>query len=180
MNIKFFLFVLLGSSAMQSYGKTNLQPGTKAPNFFLQDETKTWRSLEEFKGKKIIVYFYPKDNTPGCTEQACLLRDDYSIFAKHNIQILGINFDSPEKHASFKQKYHLPFPLLSDSTGQVAHAYGADHGFFGYFFPNRKTFLIDEQSIIIEILHKVDISAHVTDILKMFNIQQQHSVYAAK
>ncbi|MDR3549901.1 MAG: peroxiredoxin [Candidatus Babeliales bacterium] len=148
----------------------DLKIGSSAPIFALLDETGTPRSLSDFKGKKVVLYFYPKDETPGCTSQACSLRDAYELYAKHNIAILGISYDSPESHAHFKEKFHLPFPLLSDSKHHVAHLYGADQHALGNLYPSRKTILINEQGVIIHIINDVSIDTHVDDVLKGFNI----------
>ncbi len=144
--------------------------GQQAPDFKLNDETGIARSLSEFKGKKIVIYFYPKDNTPGCTKEACGLRDAYQMYNSNNIVILGINYDSPESHKQFKEEHKLPFVLLSDSDREVARSYGAYQGIINMLFPQRMTFLIDEQGKVIHIFENVDISTHAQDILKAFGI----------
>jgi Peroxiredoxin len=136
----------------------------------LPDETGVLRSLEEFKGKKVVLYFYPKDATPGCTQEACSLRDAYAVYAQHGIVILGVSYDSPKSHAKFKAEHHLPFTLLSDEKRKVAHAYGADKHFFGRFIPQRKTFLIDEQGNIVAVMDDVKVDTHAQDILKAFGL----------
>lgn len=163
---------------LRAYTKRiRLQKDTKAPEFTLQDETGAWRSLSEFRGKNIVLFFYPHDDTPGCTAQACSFRDKASVYAEHNIVVLGINFDSPQSHAAFKEKYHLPFILLSDSTGQVAKAYGAKSGipFVNNFFPNRVTFLIDTKGNIIKMLQNIDVSTYADEVLKEFNIKSSRA-----
>ncbi|MCX5922861.1 MAG: peroxiredoxin [Candidatus Dependentiae bacterium] len=150
--------------------KPSLKSGNAAPSFALPDETGTMRSLTEFRGKKVVLYFYPKDETPGCTQEACDLRDAYAIYKEHNITILGISYDSPASHTEFKAKYHLPFSLLSDTTHTVAHAYGADQHTMGHFFPKRMTILIDEQGNIVHTIEDVSVKDHVNDILKAFGI----------
>lgn len=143
--------------------------GKLAPSFSLKDETGTLRTLEEFKGKKVVLYFYPKDQTPGCTKEACSLRDSYADFAQHNIVILGISFDSPKSHMKFKEKYHLPFSLLSDSNKKVAKAYGATSWLF--FVPKRKTFLIDENGMIVSEINDIDVTQHADQVLQAFGIK---------
>lgn len=96
-----------------------------APGFTLADETGTQRSLSDYAGKAVVLYFYPKDDTPGCTTEACAFRDDYHVYDEAGVVILGVSPDSPQSHTKFKEKYHLPFPLLADEDHQVAEAYGA-------------------------------------------------------
>ena len=102
-----------------------LSVGNQAPDFSLQDQDNKTRTLHEFKGQYVVLYFYPKDNTPGCTKQACQLRDNFGEFKKQNIVVLGINYDSPSTHKEFAQQHNLPFTLLSDTNKKVAKQYGA-------------------------------------------------------
>ncbi len=150
---------------------TKLSSGSKAPSFRLQDETGKWRTLEEFRGKRVVLYFYPHDNTPACTAQACSFRDRAYLYARHNIVILGINFDSPKSHAKFKAEHHLTFTILTDD-GSAARAYGARSGIplINNFFPTRMTFLIDAEGNIVKSLKDIDASAHADDVLKEFGI----------
>lgn len=174
MNILFILLILgfLGITywyihkIFKGQPMKHIQIGQKAPSFALPDETNTIRTLEEFKGKKIVLYFYPKDATPGCTTQACGLRDSYEDFQKHDIVVIGISYDSPESHKAFKQKEHLPFILLSDSKREVAHAYGTDQHLMGSMYPQRTTFLIDQNGIITHIFEKVTPKTHAKETLK--------------
>lgn len=149
-----------------------LTHGVKAPDFILQDETGAWRSLVEFRGKNVVLFFYPHDNTPGCTAQACSFRDTIGAYAEHNIVVLGINFDSPASHAAFKKKHHLPFILLSDTDGAVAKAYGARSNIplINNFFPARVTFLIDTNGTIIKMMHDIDVATYANEVLKEFHI----------
>lgn len=142
--------------------------GSKAPQFTLYDENKKQRSLSDFLGKKVVLYFYPKDDTPGCTKEACSFRDSAQEYIEHNIIVLGISYDSPESHKKFKEKYHLPFILLSDTDRNVAQAYGAYKHFWHYFAPKRITFLIDEKGVIINVLKDIDVSTHAQDILQHY------------
>jgi len=144
--------------------------GQMAPKFNLPDETGKMRSLDEFKGKKVVLYFYPKDETSGCTAQACQLRDNYDIYKQNNIVILGVSYDSPESHTKFKANQNLRFTLLSDVKKEVAHMYGADK-IIGNFVPQRKTFLINEQGKIVYTIENVDIATHSSEILKAFGIK---------
>jgi len=144
-----------------------LSPGIQAPDFALSDETGTIRKLSDFAGKKLVLYFYPKDATPGCTKEACSLRDSYALFREQEIEIVGISYDSPESHARFKEKYHLPFALLSDSTRETAKAYGAYKSIKNYLFPERITFIINEAGTITDILENIDVTNHGEEILAL-------------
>lgn len=143
--------------------------GQKAPDFTLPDENGDMRSLSEFRGKKVVLYFYPKDDTPGCTKEACSFRDNYDLFAKNGIVVIGISYDSPESHKKFKEKYHLPFILLSDKNKKIAKLYNANKGFTGRMFANRKTYLIDENGVIIHEFKKVNVTQHAREVLDIFN-----------
>ena len=101
-----------------------LQAGAEAPDFELLDETETLRKLTDYRGKPIVLYFYPKDDTPGCTKEACNFRDDYSAYEEAGVEILGVSPDTPKSHTKFKQKFGLPFPLLADTDKEVVNAYG--------------------------------------------------------
>ena len=101
-----------------------IQANIPAPDFTLEDETGTPRKLSDFQGKPVVLYFYPKDDTPGCTKEACAFRDDYSEYEKAGVTILGVSPDSPNKHAQFKKKYNLPFTLLADLDHKVCDLYG--------------------------------------------------------
>ncbi len=146
----------------------NVKVGDAAPVFTLPDETGTPRSLTEFKGKKIVLYFYPKDGTPGCTKEACGLRDSFDQFKQHDIVVIGVSYDSPESHKNFKEQERLPFILLSDTKHEVAHKYGTDQHALGNLYALRKSFLINEQGIIIFILDNVTPETHAKDVLKSF------------
>jgi thioredoxin-dependent peroxiredoxin len=150
-----------------------IQAGTLAPDFTLQDENETPRSLSDYRGKPVILYFYPKDDTPGCTKEACSFRDDYSAYEQANVEILGVSPDSPKSHAKFKQKYQLPFGLLADEGHQVADLYGVwgPKKFMGKSYEGvlRTTFLIDEDGKIIRVFENVkpaDHSAQILEVLK--------------
>lgn len=143
--------------------------GQTAPDFKLKDENGKIRSLSEFRGKKVVLYFYPKDDTPGCTKEACSFRDGYEQFEKAGIVVIGVSYDSPESHKKFKEKYNLPFILLSDEEKKVAELYQANKGLFGKKFANRVTYLVDENGKIITVLEKVDVTKHATQVINAFN-----------
>lgn len=138
------------------------QPGTIAPEFTLADHTGTMRTLSEFKGSYVVVYFYPKDDTPGCTKEACMIRDVYNDFEKAGIVVLGISKDSPASHAKFREKYELPFILLSDPEKRAIEAYGAT----GMLFSKRITYVVDPQGSIVAVYPNVDPAGHAIELLR--------------
>ncbi len=149
-----------------------LKVGNNAPDFLLRDQDKKMRSLSEFTGSYIVLYFYPADETPGCTKEACRIRDSFEDFKKNNIIVLGVSYDSPGSHQKFKAKHHLPFILLSDEKKEVATLYGAKR--FLLPFPERKTFVIDPLGIICGIVPDVDISTHVRDVMDIIKKDKEH------
>lgn len=150
-----------------------LNIGDKAPDFSLSSDQHKTVSLHDLRGKKVILYFYPRDNTPGCTREACDFRDDLNRFEKCNAEILGISKDNPQRHEKFKQKYGLTFTLLADEHGDVCEAYGVINkkSLFGRSFlgVQRSTFLIDEQGIIRAIWRKVKVTGHTHEVLDELN-----------
>ena len=155
--------------------KMKLKVGDPAPDFKLKDEQGNIRSLDEFKGNRLIIYFYPKDDTPGCRKEACSFRDAYQKITSAGIQVLGISYDLPESHRKFKEKYDLPFTLLSDETRDTARAYGAYGGLFRKLGPRRYAFLVNEQRKIIKIFTRVRVEEHASDVLKVFQSKEQTS-----
>lgn len=146
-----------------------LHIGDKAPNFSLLSDQEHTISLKDLQGKKIILFFYPKDNTPGCTQEACDFRDLQSEFTQLNTTIIGISKDSVASHQKFKQKYALPFPLLVDKNGEMCEAYGVfkKKSLFGKTFLGiqRSTFFIDEKGIIRAIWRNVKVKHHIDEVL---------------
>jgi peroxiredoxin Q/BCP len=143
--------------------------GDKAPEFTLLDDKENNVSLSKLRGKKVVLYFYPKDNTPGCTKEACDFRDHFAVFKKHGVEVFGISKDSAKAHAKFKEKYTLPFTLLVDNNADVCEAYGVINkkSLFGKTFLGiqRSTFLIDEKGIIRAVWRKVKVPGHVEQVL---------------
>lgn len=147
--------------------------GQKAPSFVLPDENEINVSLKDFLGKKLIIYFYPKDMTSGCTLEACDFRDNFPRFEKLRINIVGISKDSIRSHKKFKEKYNLLFTLLSDENDEVCEKYGVwkEKSMYGrkYMGIERTTFIIDEKGKIQSIFPKVKVRAHVEELLSLLN-----------
>ncbi|MCZ2355657.1 MAG: thioredoxin-dependent thiol peroxidase [Bacteroidia bacterium] len=147
-----------------------LQPGFKAPDFQAKTQTGQDLKLSQFLGQKIALYFYPKDDTPGCTKQACNLRDNYTALLKNNIQVIGVSIDSADSHQKFITKYNLPFPLITDSDQaivQLYHVWGEKNNYGKkYMGTHRVTYLIDEQGIIQHVFPKVQTENHAEQILQ--------------
>ena len=145
--------------------------GKPAPDFTLPSTTGENISLRQFKGKKtVVLYFYPKDETPGCTREACDFRDHSAEFEKHNVVVLGISNDSMESHNHFKEKHHLSFPLLSDEDASVSKMFGVykQKNLYGkkYMGIERTTFVIDRTGRIAQIYPKVKVDGHIKDVLE--------------
>jgi len=147
---------------------TTLQKGDKAPDFSGIDQDGKVHQLADYKGKKLVVFFYPKADTPGCTAEACDLRDNFQRFQSQNYELLGVSADSQKKQAKFREKYSLPFPLLADEDKSVINAFGVwgPKKFMGRLFDgiNRTTFVIDENGIIEEVISAVKTKAHAEQI----------------
>lgn len=144
--------------------------GIPAPDFELLDDTGVARRLSDFRGKSVVLYFYPEDDTPGCTKEACAFRDDYSAYEQAGVVILGVSPDSPESHAKFKAKYKLPFPLLADPGHRVCDLYGVwgAKQFMGKEYEGvlRTTFLIGADGNILRVFEKVRPSEHSAELLQ--------------
>ncbi len=147
-----------------------LKIGDKVPDFQTIDQNEKSVSLSDFKGKKIALYFYPKDNTPGCTKQACNLRDNYPDLIKQGYVVLGVSTDSAKSHQKFASKFDLPFPLLVDSDKTIHNIFGtwAEKQTFGrkYMGTIRKTFIIDQTGVLESIIEKIITANHAEQILK--------------
>jgi peroxiredoxin Q/BCP len=146
-----------------------LNIGDKAPDFKAKDQDGNEIKLGDFKGKKIVLYFYPKDNTPGCTAQACNLRDNYEELQKQGYIVIGVSQDSEKSHKKFIEKQNLPFPLIADEDHTVHNLYGTwgEKKMYGktYMGTKRTTFVIDEDGKIEDIIEKVKTKEHTTQIL---------------
>jgi thioredoxin-dependent peroxiredoxin len=148
-----------------------LAVGTKAPEFTTIDQDGKRRALSDFQGKKVILYFYPKDNTSGCTKEACAFRDHFDRFRQLNVEIVGVSIDSEKSHKSFAQKYDLPFTLLADADKSLVQAYGVwgEKSLYGkkYMGANRVTYLIDESRRVAAVFPKVKPERHAEELLAM-------------
>lgn len=146
-----------------------LSAGNPAPEFSLPDDTGVMRALSDYRGRPVLLYFYPKDDTPGCTTEACNFRDDYSAYEQAGVVILGVSPDSVRSHARFKAKYQLPFPLLSDADHAVCQAYGVwgRKKYMGREYDGvlRTTFLIDEGGRIRQVFENVRPAEHSREVL---------------
>ena len=154
------LFAPLGQAADDP-----LAVGDPAPAFALPDQDGETRALSDYRGQWLVLYFYPKDDTPGCTTEACSFRDNINRLIAQDAAVLGVSMDSVESHAEFAAEYELPFPLLADPEGEVVRRYGALSDFMVVRFAKRHTFIIDPEGEIAKIYRKVDPDEHVRDVL---------------
>jgi peroxiredoxin Q/BCP len=149
-----------------------LKEGDKAPDFNSKDQDGNPVKLSDFKGKKVVLYFYPKDDTPGCTKEACSFRDADDVFQKKGIKVLGVSTDDEKSHQKFISKFQLPFDLLADTDKSIVESYGVwgEKSMYGkkYMGTNRKTFLIDENGKIAKIFDKVNVAEHADEVLEAF------------
>ena len=148
---------------------SKLIPGDKAPDFKGKDQNGNPISLDDFKGHKLVLYFYPKDSTPGCTSQACNLRDSYDMLLEKGYKVVGVSADSEKSHQKFIEKHSLPFPLIADTEKEILKAFDVwgPKKFMGkeYMGINRTTFVIDEEGVISEVISKVKTKDHVAQII---------------
>jgi len=142
-----------------------LKAGDPAPGFSLLDQNSKQHSLDDYKGQWLVLYFYPKDDTPGCTTEACEFRDDYYVLREMGVTVLGISLDDIESHQEFAEKYHLPFPLLSDADAAVATAYGSLTKFGPIKFAKRHTFIVDTEGQLARIYREVKPKEHSDQII---------------
>ena len=148
-----------------------LEPGTKAPEFTTVDQSGNKVTLKDYRGKKVVLYFYPKDDTPGCTKEACAFRDSFESFKGLGVEILGVSVDNEKSHKSFAEKFKLPFKLLADTDKKIVTAYGVwgEKSMYGrkYMGTNRVTYLINESGHIAAVFPKVKPQEHAAEILAM-------------
>lgn len=150
-----------------------VKEGNKAPAFTAKDQEGNKVKLSDYKGKKVVLYFYPRDMTPGCTKQACSLRDGFSELKKNNIVVLGVSTDDEKSHQKFIAKHELPFTLIADTDHKVSEKYGVwvEKNMYGkkYMGIKRTTFLINEDGKIATIMKKVKVAEHAQEVLDAFN-----------
>ena len=151
---------------------TNLKEGDKAPNFNVVNQNEQLLTLADFKGKKLVLFFYPKDNTPGCTAESCNLRDNYTELKSMGFEILGVSADSVQSHQKFISKFDLPFDLLADTSKEIIQSYGVwgPKKFMGkeYEGIHRTTFIIDENGFIEKVITKVKTKEHSQQIIELY------------
>lgn len=141
------------------------QPGQVAPDFRLQDQNGHWRTPADYRGHWLVMYFYPKDFTPGCTTEVCTFRDDIAKLRQAGAQVIGVSLDDVESHAKFAEKYRVPFPLLADSGHKVSRAYGVLASTVGFHYARRTTFLIDPQGKVAKVYEDVDPEKNSSQVL---------------
>lgn len=149
-----------------------LKEGDKAPDFASKDQDGNPVKLSDYQGKKVVLYFYPKDDTPGCTKEACSFRDADDVYKSKGIKVLGVSTDDEKSHRKFISKFQLPFDLLADTDKSIVESYGVwgEKSMYGktYMGTNRKTFLINEEGEIAKIFDKVNVSEHADEVLQAF------------
>lgn len=152
---------------------SHLKEGMKAPGFEGTDQNGDIIRLEDFTGKKLVLYFYPKDNTPGCITEACNLRDNHDLLLKKGFAVVGVSMDSEKSHKSFAGKYSLPFPLIADTLKKILDDYGVwrEKKMYGRSFMGtvRTTFIIDEKGFIEKVISQVEAKDHTNQIFKLYN-----------
>ena len=154
------LFLITGTSI----GEVNT--GQTAPNFNLQDQNGEWHTLDNYKGKWVVLFFYPKDQTPGCTTEACNFRDNIFAFDDLNTQILGISLDDVDSHKEFSEKYSLPYPILADVEKESAVDYGVLGKFMMMTITKRESFIIDPDGLIVKHYKNVDPDKHTDEVIE--------------
>lgn len=153
---------------------TELSAGMQAPAINSKDQDGNPISLDQFRGKTVVLYFYPKDDTPGCTAEACDFRDNYQQLLSKDIAVLGVSVDDEESHKKFISKHSLPFPLISDTDHKIVNDYGVwvEKNMYGkkYMGINRRTFIIDEQGVIKSVVKKVDTKNASAQVLELLSV----------
>ena len=159
------LLLLMPFAAAMADDAAGPQDGQAAPDFRLQDQKGAWHTLAQYKGKWVVLYFYPKDFTPGCTTEVCTFRDDVLKLHKQGAEVLGVSLDDVKSHADFAEKYHVPFPLLSDAKQETAKAYGVLTTHLTFVYARRETFVIDPQGKVAKHYKDVDPKENSTQVL---------------
>lgn len=157
--------MLLMMAFMTTLKAEPLELGAPAPAFELKDQHGNSHTVEDYQGKWLVLYFYPKDDTPGCTTEACAFRDEYKVITALNTQVIGVSVDDQQSHADFAEKYNLPFPLLSDEDGLIADKYGALASLGPIKFAKRHTIIIGPQGQIRKVYRSVNASRHSQEVI---------------
>lgn len=166
----FSLFMVLLFNNAQA---DELKLGERAPVFSLPDQNGELHTSEQYLGKWLVLYFYPKDDTPGCTTEACAFRDEYKVITEQNTQVIGVSVDDISSHAAFSEKYSLPFPLLADTDGSLAESYQSLVALGPIRFAKRHSFIIDPQGNIAKIYRSVNASRHSQQVIADLRRLQQ-------
>ncbi len=167
MYILFFVTIFISLLILLSFSSSsvsNIKIGSKAPNFKLFNQNGELVSLSDYKGKNLVIYFFPRAFTPGWTKQACGFRDEYDEYRRNKIEIIGISYDTQKKQKEFSKKYNLSFPLLADIDAAVSKLYGVDT----YFFPKRVTFLINKDGVVFDIIKNIGLDDYANKIIQIF------------
>ena len=157
--------LVLTAALAPASAAAQLKPGDSAPPFSLLDQNAEQHKLENYRGAWVVAYFYPKNDTPGCTTQACAFRDDIYVLRSMGVNVIGISMDNVKSHKEFAEKYNLPFPLLSDADGQVARSYGSFSSYGPFKFASRHTFIIDPEGRIAKIYRQVSPKTHSDQVI---------------
>ncbi|MFA5329601.1 MAG: peroxiredoxin [Prolixibacteraceae bacterium] len=161
----FLFFLTLNTQTAMS--ENELKPGDKIPHFVMNDESHNPVDISSFTGKYMVLYFYPKDDTPGCTKEACSFRDSYDVLVDAGAVVFGVSSDNPDSHFRFKQKYHLPFSLLSDTDGELRKLFGVPTNMFG-LIPGRVTYIFNPEGKLIDVFDsQFSPEKHVAEALKI-------------
>lgn len=164
-SIPMLLFLLQPTIQAGEKMSDSLAPGDAAPGFELLDQAGASRRLQDYRGRWLVLYFYPKDDTPGCTREACEFRDDHIKFDKVGAEVVGVSIDNTDSHAAFAKKYSLPFPLLADTGGKISDQYGSFFSLGPIKYAKRHTFIIDPEGRIAKIYRSVKPATHSDDVL---------------
>ena len=159
------IFLLAFSFMDQSQANEEINIGQMAPNFNLQDQNGKWHTLNDYKGQWVVLFFYPKDGTPGCTTEACSFRDNIFEFKGLDTQLLGVSLDDVRSHKEFSEKYSLPYPILADVTKECAEKYGVMGTFMMMSIAKRESFIIDPEGKIVKHYKKVNPDTHTQQVI---------------
>lgn len=168
-----YLVAFFAAAGLSAAHADELQPGQAAPAFALMDQSGKTQQLSAYQGRWVVLYFYPKNDTPGCTKEACNFRDDIAKLRSLGAQVLGVSIDNTESHAKFAEKHALPFPLLADTNGSVAKSYGSFRSLGPLQFARRHTFIIDPSGRIAKIYRSVDPDTHSGEVIADLKSLQQ-------